>query len=288
MAIRTVFCFALACLLASCKSDTPPLSRTETPAPAPAAKPLDLDPDELRVAFISHTYYVNRYADLKQMVIDDINQYQPKYVFALGDVVLLNRDNLWQETLSFFSKMNAPVYFGAGNHDIFNFDIVEGLSTDRHYPQWRQQYVDRIGYAHKWVQDPKADFIIINSNDPFFKIQPFLDDALSKANPESPTLLLTHHQIWLERRQNNWVHWYWKSASKEDFSSYIPKFDQIVVGDVWGKLEHRSINGTPTTMVGMGNNDKPAFWVLATLKDNGQFSFEQKTIELPATHPYNH
>ncbi|PCK07842.1 MAG: hypothetical protein COA42_12170 [Alteromonadaceae bacterium] len=243
--------------------------------------------ENLTVAFISHTYYVNRHKDVQQMFIDDINKAKPKYIFAMGDIVLLNRDNEWAGTLEFFSKFDAQVYYVPGNHDIFNFDIVEGLATDRHYPEWRQQYVDRIGYAHKMIRDDQADFVLINSNDPASKITPFLDESLSKANPKTPTLLLSHHRIWLERYQENWVQWYWKSAKKEELLPYISKFDQVVIGDLWGKYEMKSIENTPTAMIGMGNNDKPAFWVYAELKGS-EFAFEQRTITLPEGHPFIH
>ena len=246
------------------------------------------DPEPLRVAFISHTYYVNRHPDMQKMIVDEINAANVKYVFSLGDIVLLNYDDLWENTLEFFSRFQSKVYFSPGNHDIFNFDVVEGLATDRHYPEWRQQYIDRIGYAHTMVIDDQADFVLVNSNDPFFKVKPFLDESLEKADPETPTLLLTHHRIWLERHQNNWVNWYWKSAKKEEFLPYISRFDQLVIGDLWGKLEHKKIEDTPVAMIGMGNNDKPAFWVLAELQKDGTFKYEEKVISLPAGHPYIH
>ena len=295
----------LACIaFAGCFSADKKHAEEPSTVPVPATKPsggkppshmpsCDIpegEPDarnaKLTVAFISHTYYVNRHSDIQKILIDDINAAKPKYLFALGDVVLLNTDELWQATLQFFSQFNAPVYYAPGNNDIFNFLYVEGLGSDKQYPQWRQEYIDRVGYAHKMVADPKADFLLINSNDPFFKIQPFLDSSLQAANPNTPTVLLTHHRIWLERYQNNWVHWYFKSATQKQFQPYIPRFSQIVVGDLWGKMEHLDITGTPTTMVGMGNNDKPVFWVLATLEADGEFHFEQKTIPLAHDHPY--
>jgi|GEM_PF-1315431 len=242
--------------------------------------------EPLRVAYISHTYYINRHSDLQQMFIDEINAAKPKYVFALGDIVLMNKDHEWKATLEFFSKFDAPVYYSPGNHDLHNFDIVEGLMTDRHYPEWRQQYIDRIGYANTLVQDEQADFVLMNSNDPFRITGPFLEKSLEKANPETPTILLTHQRIWLERYRNNWVHWYFKSSRKEQMLPLIPKFDELVIGDLWGKMERKTVEQTPATMIGMGNNDKPAFWVLAELQENGSFSYEQKTLDLPEGHPY--
>lgn len=250
---------------------------------------LPIDDGSYKVAFISHTYYVNRHKDVQQMFIDEINAANPKYIFALGDIVLWNRDEEWKKTLDFFSKFNAKVYYSPGNHDIFDFTIVEGLATDRHYPKWRKNYVEQIGYAQTMVSDDSADFVLINSNDPFFKSQPFLDESLKKANANTPTLLLTHQRIWLDRFEAVWVHWYFKSTKKEEVTPYISKFDQVVIGDLWGKLEMKNIENTPIAMIGMGNNDKPPFWVLGKLEEGKKmFTFEQKTIALPENHPYIH
>jgi 3',5'-cyclic AMP phosphodiesterase CpdA len=242
--------------------------------------------EPLRVAFISHTYNANRHDDILQTFVEQINAADVDYIFALGDIVFMNKDRFWNRTLDFFSGFDAPVYYSPGNHDLYRFDIVEGLATDRHYPQRRREYRERIGYLHTLVDDERADFVLINSNDPFPMVQPFLDEALERADPDTPTLLLTHHPIWLDRHGDNWVHWYWTRLRQDEIVPYIPKFDRLVIGDVYGKLGHTTVENTPVTRIGMGNNDKPAFWVLAELEENGQFVFEQKTIDLPEGHPY--
>lgn len=244
--------------------------------------------EPLRIAFISHIYYIYRFQDLPPMFIEDINAANPKYVFALGDVVLFNKDHDWELAFDFFSRLKAKVYYAPGNHDIYNFDILETRGSDRFYPQWRQEYINRIGYTQTMVRDPQADFILINTNDPFFVTQPFLDKSLKKADKDTPTLLLGHHRIWLDRHHTTWFNWFFKTTRKEEMLPYIPKFDQLVIGDLWGKLEHKTIEEIPTAMIGMGNTDKPAFWVYAELQKNGKFSFEQRIIDLPEDHPYHY
>ncbi|WP_075186593.1 metallophosphoesterase family protein [Teredinibacter haidensis] len=240
----------------------------------------------LQVAFVSHTYHLHKHKDIQDMLVQSINQEKPKYIFSLGDVVLVNDDFRWKKAEEFFGKLDGPVYFSPGNHDLHSFYEVESQETDRHYPERRQQYIDRIGYVNKMVQDDNADFIMINSNDPFIKTQPFLDESIAKANPNTPNFLLTHHPIWIDRYRKNWIQWYWRSIKRDEIAPYLADFQRIIVGDISGSIQHHKFNETPATMIGIGNDGDPVFWVLATLQDNGEFSFEAKTIELPEHHPY--
>ena len=242
--------------------------------------------ETLKFVLISHTYYVNRYPDIQDRLVASINREKAAYIFALGDVALFNRNEDWDQVLEFFGRFNTTTIFTPGNHDLFRFDIVEGWGTTRFYSAWRENYRQRIGYLNKHVKDKRADLILINSVDPFIKTKPFLDHALEEADPSTPTYLLTHQRIWLERYQDHWIHWYWKGIRREEALPYIPLFDHLIIGDLWGKLEHMEIEGTPTSMIGMGNRDKPVFYVVATLQGE-QLKMEQRTISLPPDHPYN-
>ena len=241
---------------------------------------------ELRFALLGHTYYLLPHEDIQDRLVRSINREQPAYVFALGDVVVFNRDKDWEAAQRFFARLDAEVVYSPGNHDLFRFDIVEGWGTNRFYPEWRQRYIDRIGYVNRHVRHPKADFVLINSVDPFFLTRPFLDGALASANPETPTYLLTHQRVWLERYQDHWIHWYWKGIRREEFLPYIRQFDQMFIGDLWGGLEVLDIEGTPAAMVGMGNRDRPVFYVMAVLRD-GHLTLSQRTLSLPPEHPYH-
>ncbi|WP_185235181.1 metallophosphoesterase family protein [Teredinibacter franksiae] len=245
-----------------------------------------VDEGPLRVAFLSHTYHLHTHKDIQAMLVDSINKANPKYIFSLGDVVLVNDAYRWEHAKAFHSGFMSPVYYSPGNHDLHSFYEVESLETNRHYPQRRQEYIDQIGYVNKHVQDDRADFILFNSNDPYVTTKPFLDQAIASANPDTPNFMLTHHPIWIDRFGKNWIQWYWKSIKREEVAPHLKDYKRIVVGDVSGRIQNHEFDDTPVTMVGIGNDGDPIFWVLATLQENGDFTFEEQHIQLPLNHPY--
>lgn len=56
--------------------------------------------------------------ELLQQIVDDINQIQPDMVLLNGDLID-GMEGLQTDTLDLLKQINAPVFFTAGNHDIY-------------------------------------------------------------------------------------------------------------------------------------------------------------------------
>lgn len=87
-------------------------------------------------------YLPDHYTKLADL-IDAINIIQPEYVMATGDIVEFGTETEWRTLLSYFEKLQVPIFFTTGNHDIFWVDCCR---RDMYLDRWKK-FVGPLEYS---------------------------------------------------------------------------------------------------------------------------------------------
>jgi predicted MPP superfamily phosphohydrolase len=120
---------------------------------------------------------------------------EPHYVFVLGNIVFNNAQDEWDVMLKAFEKIECPLYFVGGNHDM-----------NYHYERWFVKYdnqweaegrfIDNVGYRYKLIQDDFANYLILNFNDSLPRIESYLEQIEHQIDSTKMTILMSHQNIW--------------------------------------------------------------------------------------------
>lgn len=114
----------------------------------------DTSPHAVKVAssFPSSYYFVqitdtqpylpDHYAKLAD-IIDQLNIIQPEFVIHTGDVVEFGTETEWRTELPYFDKLQVPIFYVPGNHDIFWVDCCR---RDMYLDRWKK-FVGPLEYS---------------------------------------------------------------------------------------------------------------------------------------------
>ena len=248
--------------------------------------------ESTRFLLASHTYYMIQYPGLFEKYIDVMSQeIGIDYVFFLGDLVNVNNDREWKMVLGQISKLRPDVYFSPGNHDIYKYPYIESHKTDAPFPEWKTEYISRIGYDYKIIHGDNANFVLINSLDSLGEIKSFLVKSAGELNNGKQNILMSHHLPWDDYyHKSGWKTWAHKSYRWDEIKPFLVNMNHLVAGD---RCDHcRNVNkitpladGQVGYNTGIGGPGTPLFYVIAELRD-GKISLEVKTVDVPPDHPY--
>ncbi len=129
-------------------------------------------------AVVGHTSALTEDGLRLSKFLDDVNTHMTDAVFILGDAALYDASVV----ATYREHLDAPVYFAPGNHDL------EGNRITRTQKN--------LGYLQTTVELPCCSFVLINSSDGAAQIRDFLDESLSAADPDTPTILMSHFRVW--------------------------------------------------------------------------------------------
>jgi hypothetical protein len=154
-----------------------------------------LENDRLKIIACGHIYPILDDTKRIQEIIDSIDQIKPDIILLGGDIIEYNTDKEWLRLHAFSKKLNYPIYYAPGNHDV-NFYKERFSGEMKNIHRATKKYVDNIGYRYKHIQTNLADILIVNSNDSLKYIRAYLTKVKPKLNQETTNIILIHHNLW--------------------------------------------------------------------------------------------
>lgn len=137
-AIFGLFLFVLTCVFQACSRDEPYESFTFVQMADPQLGMAGYQHDSLNLV----------------QAVRQINDMNPDFVIICGDLVHRASDTSFNDFRKIISRLEAPCYLVAGNHDVENVPTLESLSYYRQHLS-----SDYYSFTHKGY-----NFIVVNSN----------------------------------------------------------------------------------------------------------------------------
>lgn len=129
---------------------------------------------------VGHLYPLWNHPQHVEALLKRIDEEHADYVFILGDAYLQHAEKV----AILKEKIKTPIFFSPGNHDLEDHGAT------------KEDYIKNIGYLQTTVVAKDLNFILINTQESASQLQSYLRIALSRVNPEQPTVLMGHHRIW--------------------------------------------------------------------------------------------
>jgi predicted phosphodiesterase len=168
----------------------------------------------------------------------ELNDRKPDYVFVLGDMTLNATDHETKRfQRAFLDELDAPYYIAAGNHDL--------ARARRDY----KTFEARFGPRFLMVEDPRAHFVVIDTNAHIDRIEAELGEMFARAEeaPARPTILLTHHMIWRDYTVRRFFY-----KSTDILALLEGRVKAIIAGDHSSGFRRATVRGIDVYSVGMG------------------------------------
>lgn len=166
-----------------------------------------------RFAVIGYLYPTLTTPELRQELIDHVNQDAVDHVFILGDADLFKSEIVEQYKKGF----NAPVHFAPGNH--------ETADDEREIEEQHDVYLANVGYDNKVFGESDVNFITYNSGQDVVKLNAFLAKTFQDLPTDRPTVMLGHHRIWDDNRTSPYPNSQYKSYP---FAEVLPALRENV------------------------------------------------------------
>lgn len=188
-----------------------------------------------------------------EKAIAEINHLQPDMVISVGDVIEGYKDDpqvldeMWREVGGMVSKLDAPYFYVAGNHDVESGNPAEPNKSREIY--LRKHAVQ--GHSYYSFDFKNAHFIALDSTwiakDPLFAEEQlsWLRDDIAKAAGAQHIFVFYHHPLWDNKQ-------YWASLA-----SILPKGKTTIFNGHTHSMSYRLADGIPTYVMpstGANNN----------------------------------
>lgn len=227
-----------------------------------------IDKSTLKIVTFGHIYDLLVYPEILDAFVAAIVKENPDYVFVLGDIVFDNTPEEWDLILKQFDKIDCPIYYVPGNHDI-NYHTERWYGD--HTNQWKAEtnYLERVGYRYKVIEDNLANYLILNLNDSLPRIESYLDKMEAKIDSTKPTFVFTHQNAWNGDFANeNPKSWPDKPMKSEDLLEHLMSFDVLIDGDWNGTFEQldRTFFGKSFVTICAGNKTRGNQFFITSLE----------------------
>lgn len=237
----------------------------------------------MRAVMVGHIHDLLKHPATFDIVIEEINFQRPDYVFFLGDMVYDNTEEEWALLEEKLSKIRGNHFFIPGNHDVnFHEERFHGRTGD----QWEAEtrYLQHVDYRYKVIRDNFANYILLNTNDSIGRIEAYLDTMSKHIDPDEPTLVLSHHNIWKANKSNqNPETWTEKSMTRNEILKPLKDYRYLVHGccdDRFNQVPHRFEDQIfQAVTVGIGDEGSHLYITVAQITYDSVF-FRPKFIEL--------
>jgi hypothetical protein len=249
----------------------------------------------LRFAALGHIRdFVPRHPDVLAALARAINAERPDHVFLLGDYTADGLDEHWRVMEGFLAALEAPVISAPGNHEI--------TQPPRERPL--RSYLARFGYTYYALITPQASCLFVNSSDRIEVLGGWLRQKLAELDPERPTVLFCHHQIWepgavwKDRQERFWLaeyrpedrYWLKPYAPDEILPLLAGRVGDVVAGDVARTYEPLTVDGMRMHPIGIGSPGQRAPVVFFVGEIGGEAGDElvlvRRDVELAPDHPW--
>lgn len=130
-----------------------------------------------RFIAIGHLYPIMNEDQKLNKFANKINDYNPDYIFILGDSGL--------EDKKIFNKykkiFKAKLFFSPGEQEI---------------KKSSENYKKNVGYFNLLIEEKDSRFILLNSSEKLETVKKNLNNLLKNDFENGPTIILTNHRIW--------------------------------------------------------------------------------------------
>lgn len=229
--------------------------------------------DSIIVVATGHLYPLLFHPDVYAIFMDSVKAQNPDLFFALGDLVFNNSEQEWDTVLANFSKLNIPVYFAPGNHDLnYHYERYGGSHT--HQVEAEMRYMRKAKCRYKVVQDDFANYVFINANDSVKRVLSYFNKMRPKLDTTKQMIVLSSQSLWFNKQQNpnNPQTWPNRPFKREKLLPFITDFKHLIHGDWGGKFFRYRFHKNYGTfdVMGVGNRrERESLYItrLTILKD---------------------
>lgn len=232
----------------------------------------------IRIITFGHIYHLQDEPELLNDLVTKVVEQEPHYVFVLGDIVFNNAQDEWDVMLKAFEKIECPLYFVGGNHDM-NYHYERWFG--KYHNQWEAEgrFIDNVGYRYKLIQDDFANYLILNFNDSLPRIESYLEQIKPQIDSTKMTILMSHQNIWkptlaTAKDPHTWPN---KTMTGGELLKSLGFVNVFVNGD-WNsyfKSETTANASRELTSISVGNKVKgdPLYITQLEISDNGVNAF---------------
>ncbi len=193
--------------------------------------------DSIVIVATGHLYPMLFHPDVYKIFIDSIKAQKPDFFFALGDLVFNNSEQEWDTVLANFSKLNVPVYFAPGNHDLnYHYERYSGKHT--HQVEAEMRYMRKANCRYKVLKDDFANYVFINANDSVKRILSYINKVRPLLDSGKQMIILSSQSLWFDKQQDpkDPTTWPNRPFKREKLLPFITDFHHLIHGDWGGKF----------------------------------------------------
>ncbi len=193
-----------------------------------------------------------------EQAVEEINLLQPDLVLSIGDHIQGYVDDpeklkqQWLEVEAIVSRLDAPYFYCAGNHDLESGNpaetsVARDIYLKRHSVQGKPYY----SFDYK-----KAHFVVLDSTwiqkDELFAVDQlqWLREDIKRSQNADHIFVFYHHPLW-----NNQQYW-------SELASILPREKTTIFNGHMHSGNYRMIDGIPSYVLpatgGKNNPDSPA------------------------------
>ena len=211
----------------------------------------NLKKDSVVIVATGHLYPLLYHPDVYQSFIKTVKAQHPDYFFALGDIVYNNSEKDWETVLSNFNKIEVPIYYSPGNHDL-NYHYERYNGNHDHQVEAEMRYLKKAKCRYKLVKDNLANYVFVNANDSIKRVLAFLNFIRPQLDTTKQLIMMSSPALWFNKQQDpkNPRTWTNRPFRREELLPEISDFDCLIHGDWAGKFfrsRFRKIGGPKGT-----------------------------------------
>ena len=222
--------------------------------------------DSVVIIVTGHLYPLLYHPDVYNDFIETIKKQHPDYFFALGDLVYNNSDKEWKKVMTNFNKLNVPVYYAPGNHDL-NYHYERYYGKHDHQIQAEERYLSWAKCRYKLVKDNVANYVFINANDSVKRILSYIDFIRPRLDTTKQMIMLTSQSLWFDKQQDpaDPKTWPNRPFKREEILPKIKDFKHLIHGDWSGRFYRGKFRGFDVMAVGNRKEGDSLFVVRITV-----------------------
>jgi len=198
-----------------------------------------IETDKIPVVIVAtgHLYPLLAFPSVYSALVDEVINQQPDYFFTLGDIVRDNSEDEWDTVFKYLNKIDAKIYFAAGNHDLnYHYERYHGKRDNQIEAEIR--YLKQVGYRYKLLQDQMANYVFVNANDSVYRVLAFIEQIKPKLDTTKQLLLISSQSLWVKKQQdpNDPRTWVNRPFAREELLPFVENFEYLIHGDWGGKF----------------------------------------------------